>query len=304
MAEKLYSLTVPILVRALTVGGLTLCFLVSVAAQDRPLPDQEPFLREVRKHLQTDQTLQSSYSYVERRRELKLDRQGRRIVGSEKVIESYPGFPGEERWERLIEENGVAVSARKLEEEDRERQNKAADYARRLTSRPQQEQAKQERRWEERRRETSDAVEDVFRVYEVRMLRREAIDGHDTIAFSLTPRRDAKPRTRDGGMMRQFNVLAWVSESDYELVRLEVEAIGPVKIGLGLLARIHKGARFSFLRRKVNGEVWLPATFSYFGSARVGLIATLRREGTSEFSNYRKFNVDTDSTFAVPPAKP
>jgi hypothetical protein len=284
----------------LAAASLVLSLGALTAAQDRPLPDQESFLREVRRHLQTDQTLQSSYSYVERRRELKLDKQGRRTVGSEKVFESYPGFPGEERWERLIEENGVPVPAKKLEEQDRERQSKAAEHARRLATNPKKEHARQVRAYEERRREMSAAVEDVFRVYDVTMLRREAIDGHDTIAFSLRPRRDAKPQTRDGGLMRNFEVLAWVSESDHELVRLDVEAMRTVKIGLGLLARIHKGARLSFFRRKVNGEAWLPATYSYFGSARVGLIANLRREGTSEFSNYRKFSVDTASTFAVP----
>jgi hypothetical protein len=62
---------------------------------------------------------------------------------------------------------------------------------------------------------------------------------------------------------------------------------------LGTLARLHKGARLSFLRRKVNGEVWLPAIVSYDGSIRVGLVATLRRSGTSEFSDYRKYSVDT-----------
>lgn len=281
-------------------SSLALLLVVSTAAQDRPLPDQESFLREVRTHLQTDQSLQSSYSYVERRRELKVDKQGRRTLGSEKVLESYPGFPGEDRWERLIEENGVAVPAKKLEEQDRDRQKRAAEYARRLTSEPQKERARQVKAYDESRREISEAVDDVFRVYDVKMLRREAVDGHDTIAFSLTPRPDAKPRTRDGGIMKSFQVQAWVSESDHELVRLDVEAIRTVKIGLGLLARIHKGARLSFLRRRVNGEVWLPATFSYMGSARIGLIATLRREGTSEFSNYRKFGVDTNSTFAVP----
>jgi hypothetical protein len=140
----------------------------------------------------------------------------------------------------------------------------------------------------------------VFIVYEIRMLGRERIDSHDTIAFALTPRPNAQPRTRDGRMLRRFTARAWVSESDYELVRLHVEAIDTVSFGLGLLARLHKGARLSFERRKVNNEVWLPAVVSYSGSARVGLVKTLRRRGVSEFSNYRKFAVDTSSTFAAP----
>jgi len=46
--------------------------------------------------------------------------------------------------------------------------------------------------------------------------------------------------------------------------------------------------------------VWLPAVVNYSGSARVGLLVMLRRSGTSEFSAYRKYNVDTSSTFDTP----
>src|SRR5436190_3714755 len=90
-------------------------------AQNRPLPDQESFLTETRKHLQTDSTLQSSYVYVETRRELKLDKGGRTRGESVKVFESYPGLPGEERWERLIAEDGRPVPPEELAKQDRER---------------------------------------------------------------------------------------------------------------------------------------------------------------------------------------
>ena len=66
------------------------------------------------------------------------------------------------------------------------------------------------------------------------------------------------------------------------------------------MARLHRGARLSFLRRKVNGEVWLPAVVTYSGSARVGLLVTLRRSGTSEFSDYRKYSVDTSEGYSRP----
>jgi len=71
-------------------------------------------------------------------------------------------------------------------------------------------------------------------------------------------------------------------------------------MGFGLLARLHKGAKLSFLRTKVNDEVWLPSRVSYSGSARVGLVAVLRRIGMSEFSGYRKFSVDTSTTYQPP----
>ena len=102
--------------------------------------------------------------------------------------------------------------------------------------------------------------------------------------------------------MRHFAARAWVSEADHELVRLETEAIDDVPFGWGLLARLHKGARLTFERRKVNGEVWLPASVSYEGKGRVGLVATLRRSGSSEYGDYRKFTVDT--SMALPTEAP
>jgi hypothetical protein len=125
------------------------------------------------------------------------------------------------------------------------------------------------------------------------------------VAFSLSPRRNVKPRRREGRDMPHFSATAWVSESDFELVRLEVVAIHTVKMGLGvgLFARLDKGASLTSVRRKINGEVWLPATAVYEGSARLGLVRVIRQRGESEFSNYRKFTVDTQSSFVPPPVK-
>jgi len=279
---------------ALAIAGATL------TAQDRPLPDQDSFLKETRKHLQTDSALQSSYVYTETRREQKLDKQGRISEESVKVFESYPGLPGEARWERLVSENGRPVPKEELAKQDRERQAKAAGMAKRLTEDGPKERARQEREYQKSRRERDDAVSDIYTVFDIRMTGRERIEGHDTIAFSLTPKADARPRTTEGGQMRHFKVQAWISESDYELVKLDAEAIDTLSFGLGVLARLHKGAKLSFLRRKINGEVWLPAVASYSGSARVSLLFMLRRAGSSEFSGYRKYSVDTSSTVATP----
>jgi len=265
----------------------------TLGAQNRPLPDQESFLTETRQHLQTDSTLQNGYVYVETRRELKLDKGGRTSEESVKVVESYPGLPGEERWERLVAEDGRPVPPEELARQDRERQQKANEMVQRLARDGSKELARQERELQKVRRERDEEMSDIYSVFEIRMLGRERVEEHDTIAFLLTPRRDAKPQTDAGEQIRHFSVRAWVSENDHELVKLEAEAIDDLKSGLGVLARLHKGARVSFLRRKVNGEVWLPAVVSYSGSARVGLLVTLRRSGTSEFSGYRKYSVDT-----------
>jgi hypothetical protein len=40
---------------------------------------------------------------------------------------------------------------------------------------------------------------------------------------------------------------------------------------------------------------------TWTASARVLLLRSLRRRGISEFSNYRKYTVDTSTTYKVPP---
>jgi hypothetical protein len=284
---------------AVALGWVALTIGVA-GAQERPLPDQTQFLKETRKHLQTDSSVQSSYMYVETQRQVKLDKNGRKHEESLKVYESYPGLPGEPRWERLISEDGKPVSAEALEEQDRERARKANEMARRLETDPAKERARQEREWSKFRRERDEAVSDIYTVYDIKMIGRERLEGHDTIKFTLTPKAESTPKTREGGLMKSFNVRAWISETDYELVRLEAEAIDNIGFGFGVLARLHKGAQLSFLRRKINGEVWLPAVATYSGSARVGLLWTLRRTGTYEYTGYKKFTVDTSSSFQPP----
>ena len=127
-----------------------------------------------------------------------------------------------------------------------------------------------------------------------------SVNGHDTIVFFLTPRPNAKPRTSEGNQMRNLSVRAWVSESEKELVRLDAEVLDTLSLGFGFLARLHKGAKLTFQRTKVNNEVWLPSRVTYSGSARIGLVAVLRRNGSSEFSGYRKFSVDTSTTYQAP----
>src|SRR5215475_3477630 len=164
-------------------AAMVLVFLLAMplAAQQRPLPDQQAFLQEVRKHLATDEFRQLGYMYVETRREQKLDKAGQPTGESVKVLESYPGLPGEERWQRVLSEDGKAIPPLELERRDRERQKHVEEYARELEKDPEQMKAKEERERQRRRRELAENIDDIYRVFEVRMVGREAIEGHGTI---------------------------------------------------------------------------------------------------------------------------
>ena len=260
-----------------------------LAAQDRPLPDFNTFSAQVRKHLATDEERQSGYVYVERRTEQKVDSSGRPTSETVKVYEIYPGLPGQQRYRRLIEDNGRRLAPDQIARQDRERQKDVDEYVKAQGSESQRQKAAREQ--EKARRRTSAAIDDLFRIYDIRMIRRESIDGHPTILATLDPKENVRPQTDDGKIMRNFKARAWVSETDYELVRIEIEAIRDLSFGMGLLARVHKGTVATFERRKVNNEVWLPARVTWTASGRVLLVRRLRLRGISEFSDYKKFTV-------------
>jgi hypothetical protein len=274
---------------------LPLLFALTLSAQEQPLPDYQTFAAEVRKHLATDEERQSGYMFIERRTEQKVDGNGRPTSESVKVFEVYPGLPGEERYRRLVEENGRRLSAGKLAEQDRDREQEVKTYVKDQASESRRQKATREH--EKARRRYEAAIDDLFRIYDIRMIRRDLIDGHATIFATLEPKARVRPQTDDGKIMQKFKARAWVSESDYELVRVEVEAIQDLSFGMGLLARVHKGTVATYERRKVNNEVWLPAKVTWTASGRLLLLRRLRLRGISEFSGYRKFSVDTTTTY-------
>jgi len=269
------------------------------AVQERPLPDLESFLAQARTRLQTDNERQRSYTYVETQRTRKLDAAGKPRGESVKVVESYPPLPGEdERWERVLEENGRKKTEAELAKQDAERRKTAERVAGRLSSQNPADRAKAAQSQNSQRREALQRINDIFVVYEIKMIGRESIDGHDTIQLTFDPRPNARPVTREGKWMQAFKCRAWLSETDYELVKLEVDAIRDLNIGFGMLARMNTGTRMSFVRRMINGEVWLPARADYTIRARVLMLKRYDEGGSIEFSNYRKFTVDTSTTIA------
>jgi hypothetical protein len=271
------------------------------SAQERPLPELQPFLAQARTRLQTDNERQRSYIYVETQRERKLDGAGRVRSEKVKVVESYPPLPGEgDRWERVLEEDGRRKTEAEVARQDAERQKTAEAVAKRLSSQTPADRAKATRAYQQDRREALDRINDIFVVYDIAMAARERIDGHDTIALTLEPKPTARPATREGKWMQYFRCRAWVSETDHELVRLNVEAIRDANIGFGLLARMNKGTVMTFTRRFVNDDVWLPARADYTIKARVLMLKRYLQGGTIEFSNYRKFSVDTATSIAPP----
>lgn len=261
---------------------------VGLDARERPLPDPEVFKREVRARLRGDRELMSAYTYIEKREEIKVSRTGRVSEGPVKVYEVYPSAEPGGTYKRLISVDGVPLTPGELAKADRKhREDLARERERRRRETPRERADRLEKEAEEER-ERNEVLDEIFDAYRIRLVGRETVKGHPTIVVTLDPRPDHQPRTEEGELMRKLRARAWVSEADYELVKAEAEVIEDVTVGWGIIGRLHTGTRAFYERRKVNGEVWLPAREVVNASGRALLFRTFKVNTVTEWYGYKR----------------
>jgi hypothetical protein len=265
------------------------------------LPVPAEFVRRVREAVKLDYELQKDYTYVEKRRDVKLSTFGKVSVGPMRTFEVYPSTEPGKTYKRLVAIDGKPLDRAELERRDAEhRQNMIAQVEREKLETPAQRALRVEKKTKERR-EREAIMNDAFAIYEPRMAGRETLDGQPVLVATLTPRKNVQPKTREGKWMVKFSGSIWVSESDYQIAKIEMTALDDLTIGLGIVGRVHEGSKLTFARRKVNNEVWLPAEASMKATGRTLLFRTFSFDTITTFSDYRKWSVDTSVTYGVPP---
>ena len=293
---------------------LQLCLLVLTfwaqqpSQPQQPLPEAAPFIAEFRKTLERDEKLLAQYTYTEKETEMSLDSKGRTKKSETNV---YQVIHGDEEWKtyrRRISKNGVPLSEKDLEKQDRKKQERFAKEARKRAG---QSEAKQQQEKAKSDREDRETTDDIFAMYDIRLVRREMLDGVSTILATFKSKPNYKAKTSDGKIMQHIAGRAWIAEEDHQLAKLEAEIVDPISIGAGLLAKLQKGSTLAFERRKINNEIWLPVKVEAVVNGRLLLLKGLNIHQVTEYSEHKKYSVDTVLTFgdkplapATPPSKP
>jgi hypothetical protein len=239
--------------------------LVSAFAQTdpKPLPELKPFLADFRRTLHTDEALLGQYTYTEKQTHMELGQDDKPVSTGTDVYEITRGTDGA-IYRRLVSKNGGDVKAATPKKE-----NRGAGE------------------------EDERVIDDLFDGYEIRITGRESLNGRSAIRIRFEPRPGYKPKTRQGRIMSHVAGDAWVDEADHQLAEINAEVIDTISLGFGLLARLQKGARIHAERRKVNDEVWLPARAEVSLMARILLLKGIHLREIREYSDYKKFNVET-----------
>jgi hypothetical protein len=259
----------------------------------RNLPDLDTFLQGVRANLRSDRILLSQYTYNRKQTKIHLDKKGNPKRREVNEFQIFPSLDDKYTYERQTVKDGKPVDPEKIEKQDREHDKKLKKRAKELEKEGVDERTKRLRKEEEEKRKEDLVIDELFRLYEFSLISREYIEGYSAILLEFNPRPDFKPSSKEAKVLAKLAGKAWFCEEDYQLIKSEVEFIDNVTFGKGLLARLHKGTKASILRRRINDEVWLPARAHVTGSARILLLKKIRINTIDEFSEYRKYAVDT-----------
>jgi hypothetical protein len=270
----------------MAISAVSVVWAASPGTQSPPLPDRDAFMSMVRAAIRLDSDLQKDFTYLERRRDVKVGVLGKVSVGPLRTFEVFPSAEPGQTYKRLIAIDGKPLDSAELQERDSEHQRDVENEARRRLSETPAQRARRLERAERDKREKVAILEDALRVFEPTVVARETIDGEPTIVVDMKPRANARVTTREGNWMKQFQGRAWFVEQDGQFARLEVQSMDDVSVGWGIVGRLHKGSRILVERRPV-GQKWLPWRLTFDAAGKTLMFRSFDLYVVNEYSDYK-----------------
>ena len=274
---------------------LMLLWCMAPVASQAPVPGHAPLpsptsaelARRIREAVRLDYQTQADYTYVERRRDVKISKLGKVTIGPMRSFQVLPSPISGQTYKRLIAVDDKPLSAEELAKRDAEHAaDVKEDQARQARETPAQRAERLDRIASEQR-EREAILDDAFKAFEATVERRELVDGVPVLVARMKPRKDPPVTTREGRWMSHFEGYLWVAEADSQIVKVDMRATSDVTIGWGVVGRIHKGSRVLFVRRRV-ANVWLPVETTYEASGRTLIFRPFQFNLTTTYSDYRR----------------
>ena len=191
-----------------------------------------------------------------------------------------------ERYDRLIRRDGKPLSPR----HERAEQEKLDKETNKRKQEPAEAKA---RRLKAAQRETLACNAEFADGFRFRLLGVESVNGRRAWKVEAEPIPGGPPRCEAVRKIRSFRLPIWVAQEEPQWARLEGDNIAPVTWG-AILIRAPAGAMHIAIdsTRRDDGA-WLPAHAIVRAGAGVVLMAKVRLEIESTFSDYRKFQSES-----------
>jgi hypothetical protein len=139
--------------------------------------------------------------------------------------------------------------------------------------------------------EDREFVKEIADAYNFRLAGTEVLDSRPAYVIDADPRPGFEPHQKNAKFLPKFRFRVWIDEKDEEWIKLDIQCIDSVSVGL-FLASIHKGSNIQIEQTEVNNEVWPPKHVSLRLDARV-LFSGENVESDVTYWDYKKFRTDT-----------
>jgi hypothetical protein len=199
-------------------------------------------------------------------------------------------------YRRTLERDGKPLSP----EEQRSEQKKLDRETRRLSSESPTEKQKRQEEAEKRRRREFAFLSEIPELFDLRFEGDSVVDGRSVWVVSGVPRPGARAKSGDAKMLLKLRGRMWIDKATYQWARVEAETTETISWGL-FLARLNAGSKMIFEQAEVGPELWVPKRLRLTGSGRIGLIKRLAQDQEIEWTNYKKFSVDSKIVNSPPP---
>jgi hypothetical protein len=94
-----------------------------------------------------------------------------------------------------------------------------------------------------------------------------------------------------------FEGKVWVDEAASEVMRVEATSIDAISFGLGIVARVGKGAKATMTRKVVADGVWMPTQLTLVGRGRAAVVRSLVIDYQVDWFDYRRIAGDSVAPF-------
>ena len=228
---------------------------------------------------------QRNYTYIERDEEHRLSGDGKVKSRESRTVEIMDLYG--HRVRRAIAKDDKPLSDKDAAKEE-EKIQKVIDKGKNESDEDRRKRLEKEDKQTEEDREF---VKEVADAYDFRLAGTEVLEGRSAYVIDADPRPGFEPHQKNAKFLPKFRFRVWIDEKDEEWIKLDIQCIDTVSVGL-FLASIHKGSNIQIEQTEVNNEVWLPKHVSLRLDARV-LFSGERVESDVTYRDYKKFRTDT-----------
>jgi hypothetical protein len=237
------------------------------------------------KDMQNDKRLRD-YTYIEREVQNNLDGKGSKKSTEIKTFEILEIYG--EQVQRLIEKDDKPLSAKDAAKEE-EKIQKIIDKRK---NESEEARKKREEKEAKEREDERKFVHEVADAYTFKLVGTELVGGRETWVIDGEPRPGYEPHMKEAKFLPKFRGRVWIDKDDMQLAKMSVETLDTISFGL-VLARLHKGTRFTLEQTRINDEVWLPKQVNYKLEARVALLKGFNVDGEQTYRDYKKFRTSS-----------